>query len=75
MVVTRRHHPLRGQRFEVLQCGREQLTVRLKDGTTMRIPRHWTDADGDTPADERESVWTADSLRRLIELVGIFSGR
>ena len=77
MIITRRHHPLRGQQFEVLQGGKKQITIRMQDGTSMRIPRHWTDADGDTPtsASQLESVFTVDSLRRLFELVEAFSRR
>ena len=77
VTVIRRHHPLRGQQFEVLQGGKELITVRLTDGTPMRIPRHWTDADGAPPADTspNEFALTVESLRRLIELVDAFFQR
>jgi hypothetical protein len=70
--VTRRHHPLLGEQLEVLVEGRgDHLGVRLPDGSTTRIPRAWTDADG--AAESREpaaaTVFTVDALRELIELV------
>ncbi len=75
--VIRRHHPLCGQQFEVLQGGRNQITIRLNDGTSMRIPRRWTDADGSSAAgdDRAESTLTVDSMRRLFELVDAFCRR
>ena len=65
--VTRRHHPLRGLDFEVLKDGRRCLCIRLRDGTPMRIPRRWTDADDRPPAlgDAAEAVFTVESLRHL----------
>ena len=76
--VTRRHHPLRGRDLEVLiQQGKTLLVVRLPDGSTMRIPRAWTDADGggvpEGPA--VTSVYTPESLRELIRLVDALRGR
>jgi hypothetical protein len=75
VTIIRRHHPLRGQLFEVLQGGRERITIRLQDGTSMRIPRDWTDADGDTGSGQVESIFTAESLRRMLELVDAFCRR
>jgi hypothetical protein len=77
VAITRRHHPLNGQQFEVLQGGKERLTLRMRDGLSMRIPRRWTDADGAPAADrcQGESVFTAESMRRLLELVAAFSRR
>lgn len=66
--LTRRHHPLEGQTLEVLRDGRAQLIVRLSDGTSMRVPRRWTDIDGAVEL-ARESVCTIDSLREVLELV------
>jgi hypothetical protein len=67
--VTRRHHPLEGQPFEVVTLGPTQIVVRLGDRTTMRLPRRWTDADGAPPPRSREGVFTSDSLRELLERV------
>ncbi len=44
--VVRRPHPLRGRTLEVLSAGKAMLVVRLADGSAMKLPRHWTDADG-----------------------------
>ncbi len=49
VTVTRRHHPLLGQRLNVVSGGASAIVVRIADGTTMRIPRVWTDADGASP--------------------------
>lgn len=51
--------------------GRTQLVVRLRDGTTLRVPRAWTDADGMPPEAARESVFTVDALRELLERVAL----
>jgi hypothetical protein len=45
VTITRAHHPLREQTFEVLVGGNERITMRLPDGASMRVPRGWTDAD------------------------------
>jgi hypothetical protein len=49
--------------------GPTQLVVRLGDGTTMRVPRAWTDADGTPPEPARESVFTVEALRELLDRV------
>lgn len=77
VAVTRRHHPLQGQQFDVLMGGRERITIGLDNGTSMHIPRHWTDADGAQPsgACARERVFTTESLRGLVNLVDVLGGR
>jgi hypothetical protein len=62
---------LREQVFEVLVGGNERITIRLTDGSSMYIPRGWTDADRTGPqhARARDSFLTIDALRRLIALV------
>jgi hypothetical protein len=77
VTVTRRHHPLEGQQFDVLMEGKQRLTLRINDGSTMRIPRQWTDADGvdtDQPP-VREGIYTTESLRRLFSLIDAFKDR
>ncbi len=71
VTITRAHHPLRGQVFEVLQGGNERITVRLADGTSMHVSRSWTDADGISApaASHRGSFFNSDSLRRLFVLL------
>jgi hypothetical protein len=70
VTVIRRHHPLAGQSVEVLKGG-QHLIVRLRDGSTMRLPRSWTDADGvpvSRPAPP-SNVFTIAALRELIALL------
>jgi hypothetical protein len=70
VTVIRRHHPLEGESLEVLKGG-QHLIVRLGDGSTMRMPRSWTDADGPTVsrASKPSTLFTIDSLRELIALL------
>ena len=54
--------------------GKCVLLVRLSDGSKMRVPRQWTDADGDASdlecaADAGARVFTVESLRELMGLV------
>jgi Family of unknown function (DUF5372) len=71
VTITRAHHPLHDQVFEVLRGGNERITIRLADGTSMHVSRSWTDADGmKAPAARRRgSFFTSDSLRRLFLLL------
>ncbi len=71
VTITRRHHPLQGESFEVLMEGDERIVIRLANGTPMRIPRCWTNADGvpDTLTPERHRTLSVDSLRALIVVV------
>ena len=53
--------------------GGQCLVVRLSDGSRMRVPRHWTDADGGgqgaAHAVQEDRVFTAESLRELTALI------
>ena len=69
MTVTRLHHPLQGQVLDVVNRGRTQIVVRLGDGTSMRLPRAWTDVDGAPSQHIAETIFTADALRALLDLV------
>jgi len=51
------------------------MVVRLRDGTSMRLPRAWTDADGAAPSKRSDHVFSAESLRELIEHVDILGRR
>ena len=67
--LTRRHHPLAGQVFDVVTSGQTQIVVRVGDGSVMRLPRAWTDADGSPPVLGAESVFTVEALRALLARV------
>jgi hypothetical protein len=77
--VLRRHHPLYGREFEVLRGDKAILTIRLPDGSTMKIPRAWTDADGVTEAVRSsasiESIFTVEAVRQLIDLAAALRNR
>jgi len=72
---VRRHHPLRGQQLAVVSGSRSQLVVRLADGTSMRMPRAWTDADGPPVQGVAESIFTVESLREFVELIEVIGRR
>jgi hypothetical protein len=73
--IVRRHHPLLGQSFEVLQGGPRYVVVRVAEGATMRIPRAWTDASG-APNDEgAQTVLTVEAVRELASLVAALRRR
>ena len=75
--VTRRNHPLYDQELEVLNAGKQVLVVRLADGSPMKMPRAWTDADGAGPAQEPTllSVFTNEALRELLNLLKALRNR
>ncbi len=57
--------------------GNKRIDIRAPDGASMRIPRHWTNADGE-PAKQPldgDTVFSFDSLRMVIELVEAFAQR
>ena len=68
--MTRRHHPLEGQVFEILKGGQKDLLVQLGDGSAIRLPRSWTDADGaPVPQPLPATLVTVSSVRALITLL------
>jgi hypothetical protein len=75
--VTRRHHPLYNQELEVLNADKQTLVLRLADGSPMKMPRAWTNADGGARVEEPSIslVFTIEALRELIALVGAFQNR
>jgi hypothetical protein len=75
VTVTRRHHPLQGQALDVVSRGRTQIVVRLRDGTSMRLPRAWTSVDGDPPEHTADGIFTAETLRALLDLVDALRAR
>jgi len=75
--VTRRHHPLFGGELEVIHANKVVLTIRLANGSTMKMPRAWTNAGGATGVVEalRCSVFTIEGVRELIDLVSALRRR
>jgi hypothetical protein len=75
--VTRRHHPLYDEELEVLNADKQVLVVRLADGSPMKMPRAWTDADGAARVQESSllSVFTIEALRELLNLLGTLRNR
>ena len=67
--LTKRHHPLQGQVFEVIRPRRKQIDLRLSDGSPMRAPREWTDVDGPRLPCSAERVFTLDSPLEVIDLI------
>jgi hypothetical protein len=68
--ITRRHHPLNGQKLALLSVGKTTVVVRLGDGSSMKILRRWTDVDGVAGTElGGDSVF---SLRGLHELLALF---
>lgn len=76
-MVTRRHHPLQGQRFEILSGGKSTLVILHKDGANVKIPRQWTDVDGveSNQAKGEDSYFTVEGLRELLQLVTALCNR
>jgi hypothetical protein len=66
---------LLGQRLEVVSGGTSAIVVRIADGTTMRIPRAWTDADGAPQHEPAETVFSIEVLRDLLRLVDAMGAR
>ena len=69
--VTRAHHPLLGQEFEVLKVSAKNVVVQLPDGSRLRLPRQWTDDGSPVAADgcEEANRLTIDGLQCLLRLV------
>jgi len=68
--IIRQHHPLHDQKLTLLSMGKTTVVVRLADGSSMKIPRRWTDVDGNACAE-----LTGDSeisLQGLKELLSLF---
>jgi hypothetical protein len=75
--IIRPHHPLLHHEFEVLKAGQHQLVVQHFDGGSMKIPRAWTNADGEQAVAQRchPQVFTVQALRMLLELTDAFLQR
>ena len=74
--VSRQHHPLYGRELEVIHANKVILTIRLADGSTMKMPRAWTNAGGARSMVEPShgSVFI-EAVRELIDLVSALRRR
>jgi hypothetical protein len=72
--ITRRHHPLLGKELAVCIGGDHHLVVRLADGSTMRVPRDWTDADGLDVQEQVQGTARVFSIEALRELIAVVDG-
>ncbi len=60
----------------MLKGGNKELLVQLDDGSAMKLPRAWTDADGTAaPVRCQETRFTPESMRRLMALVDALKER
>ncbi len=77
VTVTRRHHPLQGRELEVWSAAKATLVVRLADGSAMKLPRRWTDADGmgQCEAPVSDAKFGLGGLRKLLRLVAALARR
>jgi hypothetical protein len=69
--ITRPHHPLVDQELEVLKADAHRIVVRHFDGGAMKIPRAWTNADGEQAVARvsQPQVFTVEALRELLDLI------
>lgn len=69
--VIRRHHPLVGQDLGVLSVSKTVVVVRLPNGSSLKVPRQWTDADGAPVCQELqgESKLCIQGLGELLRLL------
>jgi hypothetical protein len=56
-------------------AGPEKVVARVGDGTTMRMPRAWTDIEGAASSGGVDRVFSLDAMLALIELVDMLGRR
>ena len=61
--------------MQVVFGGPRIVVGRLSDGTSMRVPRSWTDADGPSAQEAPESIFSIEALRELCDLVETIARR
>jgi hypothetical protein len=67
--IIRRHHPLINQQLALLTVARKTVTVRLPDGSSMKILRPWTDVDSIACTDlNGDSEISVHGLKELLSL-------
>ncbi len=77
ILITRKHHPLVGQRFEILVDGKKFLVIRLHDGSAAKIPKQWTElaATENQSLANGDNQFSVESLREFLKLVEAISRR
>jgi hypothetical protein len=56
-------------------AGPDKVIVKVSDGTSMRLPRGWTDIDGVPSSVRVERVFSVDAILTLVELVEVLGHR
>ena len=61
----------------MLKADQHRLVVQHFDGGSMKIPREWTDADGEQDVEARShpQVFTVEALRELMTLINALRHR
>jgi hypothetical protein len=75
--VVRRHHPLLGEDLEVLSVNKSVVVVCLTNGSSLKIPRQWTDVDTaqSSPTLQGDSKLCMQGLGELLEILEPLSKR
>jgi Family of unknown function (DUF5372) len=75
VTIVHPHHPLRGQRCEVVRVRRganPDVVLRLPDGSRAAIALSWTDYDNAAPPEQSKAelpLLDLDGLRRAAQLI------
>jgi hypothetical protein len=56
-------------------AGPQKVVAKIGDGTTIRMPRAWTDIDGVPSSSASDRVFSVDAVLALIELVDVLGRR
>ena len=75
--ITRRHHPLAGQKFAPVRSGKNYFILLLPDISHLKIPKNWTNIGSNLEIDPlcQDTVFTKASVLELLDIVGILSRR
>jgi hypothetical protein len=75
--ITRRHHPLAGQKFAPVRSGKDYFVLLLPDTSHIKIPKNWTNFGSNLEIDPmcQDTVFTKASVLELLDIVGILSLR
>ena len=75
--ITRRHHPLAGQKFAPVRSGKNYFVLLLPDDSHIKIPKNWTNFETKLEIDplSQDTVFTTASIMDLLDLVGMLGRR